>query len=475
VFQVGRQLLPSRTAPVVDAVALQGEPVRIKRVQLPGDADSEEAGAATEMPAGEGRAASAAVDVATLNRCETVPRGAGEPVCCSLVPRADPVFKEDRGAPGVWELDRSLFAPYEELLVRRAFCDKSFEADWKLCRGASLVKGDGECALVRKQLRDNYAEIHLLYASLCSAEWSVAIQAPAQRRAKHQPLQFGVGLHEYTHFIVQHGLVGEDLCLAEADAYFLASAAPNRDTAACDRTEGRLLQRHSFLELLVRLATRWASRAATGAGKPSASKALAFLLGQKLAYPSVPMKCNYRAVEWREEVLHTQEVEHVLRRHCQDTLDPLFAAFSQPADDAHQQRYVDSEGWFAFLDALEVLPYNNGQDHITLWDRVWLWRMSAMARADEVSISHQRLSFAEFLEAIARLVALLLSRERVANGRPEEAERWEYGLGAPSATTVFGADKEGVMDCVAFARHLAAFLTSAPVRRAAGSERAAAR
>ncbi|CAK0889930.1 unnamed protein product [Prorocentrum cordatum] len=104
-----------------------------------------------------------------------------------------------------------------------------------------------------------------------------------------------------------------------------------------------------------------------------------------------------------------------------------------------------------------------------LWDRTWLWRASAMERFDETrSTDHLELWFVEFLEAMARLAALL--RSRALAGGPDdapEAGRAEDGLGPVPPAFAFGLDKDGVMDKDAFAGHLDAFLGSAAVRAAA--------
>lgn len=463
VFQVGEELLPSRMAPIMEAASLLQPPVRIRRTGLRpkpppsagGDPEAEEAEAAVD----------AEVEVPLVNRRIVAARRPQEPVCVAMVPRTQ-ILKNDACRPEAWELESSLFAPYDEPLVRRHFCDKSFDIDWKLSRLSSVVRNEQDRAQVKELLRSQYAELKVLFSSLCSAEWALALRTRAERQADGRPLLFGVGLNEFTHMLVQHNLLGEELGLEDADALFMASAAPAKDAMKSDQTECRLLLRHDFFELLVRLAVRLAG-GKTGSSKAFAvSKALEKILNRHIMYPYPAMKYNFNAVQWRVEILHSEAVEGVLRRHCKETLDPLFAAFSSSEGSA-SGRCIDPEGWFALLDALEAFPYREGAgDPIALWDRVWLWESSSISHLEELeSCAHLRLSFVEFLEALARLVALRRSRAKVAQGTPEEFERWDYGLGEVSAATIFRADKDGVNDRDAFSRHLDAFLSSPQVRR----------
>lgn len=75
------------------------------------------------------------------------------------------------------------------------------------------------------------APLEVLFSSLCSAEWALALRTRAERQADGRPLLFGVGLNEFTHMLVQHNLLGEELGLEDADALFMASAAPAKDAS----------------------------------------------------------------------------------------------------------------------------------------------------------------------------------------------------------------------------------------------------
>merc|ERR1712039_708462 len=185
-------------------------------------------------------------------------------------------------------------------------------------------------------------------------------------------------------------------------------------------------------------------------------------------YPYPPMKNNFRCVQWRVDVLHTCTVETVFRKYMQRVIQPLFEAFSQK--DSMRRSFLSPNDWFALLDALDVLPYQDNP--MGAWDRVWLWQISAMSHADELMTSnHLQLVFVEYLEALARLVGLLRSRQRVDDASPDECERWDYGLEAASASSIFCADKDGVMDKDSFATHLDTFLSSEIVMRAASGPR----
>jgi len=402
------------------------------------------------------------VEVTSLSTKTVAPRGLDEPVCESFVPRRG---CEPQGeAPDVgWNLECSLFAPYEEALVHRSVCESCFDADWRHADIASLLKDEREKAQVKELLRAHYAEVKMLYASLCSVAWDSARLPPPERQ---QPLSFGVSLHEFTHMLVQHNLVGDDLNLEDADAIFIVCALPSQEAFekwhGAIQTNGHVLLRHSFVEFLVRLAIH-----STTLGKraKSAGQSLELLLDKHIMYPYPPMKNIFKCIQWRVDVLHTEVVEIVYRKHMQSIVTPVFQAYASGGS-AHDG-FLRLEDWFALLDALQVLPCQGDHGQMNAWDRAWLWQISAMSHANELtSSSHLELVFVEFLEALARLVGLLRSRKRAAAAPPEEAERWDYGLGMPSAPTIFCCDKEGVMDKSAFAKHLQSFFTSDSLKKA---------
>jgi len=287
---------------------------------------------------------------------------------------------------------------------------------------------------------------------------------------KGLPLSFGMGLYQYTHMLVQHNLVGQDLSLEEADSLFMASALPPKDCSnylEAYRTEGRMIHRHGFFALLVRLAIRFergnASRGMKGRLQNNkleqVKKALQYLFAKHLMYPYAPMKNNLRCVQWRESVLHTQVVEGVFRKHMQAVVDPLFSAF------AHERvGHLTPEDWFRMLDSMEVFSAEGSDDMDTqqmkIWDRAWVWQSSAMTQVEE--LGHQRslhLVFVEFLEALARTVALLQSRKFCEERNEDEnGERWDYGMPCASPVTVFCLEP-AVNDKETFAELLDAFLS----------------
>merc|ERR1740121_94128 len=118
------------------------------------------------------------------------------------------------------------------------------------------------------------------------------------------------------------------------------------------------------------------------------------------------------------------------------------------------------------LDALEVLPCQGVQGAMGLWDRTWIWRMSAIWQQDELTSStHLQMSFAEYLEALARLAVLVRARKWFAEASAKEQEQLEYGLGAPPASSIFFLDS-GIQNCAVFAGHVDAFLASPQCRQA---------
>mmetsp|Transcript_106320 Transcript_106320/g.189065 ORF Transcript_106320/g.189065 Transcript_106320/m.189065 type:complete len:1104 (-) Transcript_106320:126-3437(-) len=429
-----------------------------------------------------------------FNTMMVVARPEDEAVCCALVPRH---LDELRGdfPPEEWSIERSLFAPHHEALSIPAFCERCFESDWRLAEIESIVKDEADRtvsreaakqpshvkdvkedrAAVREVLQNHYAEMKVLYSSLCSVDWAlVSVDGKEGGTTPHR-MAFGVGINEFSHMIVQHNLAGEVMSVQEADAHFILAALPHPDShqwLPAFQMEGRMLQRHSFFGLLVRLAASHARNSAQESGSKSKAKqnriakALQYLLNKHIMYPYPPMKNNFKCVQWRVDVLHTQVVEAVFRKHMKAVVDPLFAAYSRTDTGSGLGRpHLRPEDWFQMLDALGVLPIRGVENaQMNVWDRAWLWQASAMTQIDELSSSRCiELLFVEFLEALARLVALLRSREYAAQADGQEGEG--YGLDDTSASTVFCLDK-GVLDKTEFAEHLDSFLSSKIVHEA---------
>lgn len=400
------------------------------------------------------------VDVISFSQVTVVARPRDELVCDFYIPRKLGDFKASQ--PKEWSLEFSLFAPHWEPLSSKQFRERCFEVDWVNSRLVTLLPEEGETLAIRDLLREHYAEMKVLYSSLCSVDW--------YSLRKGLPLSFGMGLYQYTHMLVQHNLVGQDLSLEEADSLFVASALPPKDCSnylEAYRTEGRMIHRHGFFALLVRLAIRFergnASRGMKGRLQNNkleqVKKALQYILAKHLMYPYAAMKNSLRCVQWRVSVLHTQVVEGVFRKHMQAVVDPLFSAFAQ-----ERAGHLMPEDWFRMLDSMEVFSAEASDDMDTqqmkIWDRAWVWQASGMTQVEE--LGHQRslhLVFVEFLEALARTVALLQSRKFCEERNEDEnGERWDYGLPRASPVTVFCLEP-AVNDKETFAELLDAFLS----------------
>eukprot|EP00913_Durusdinium_trenchii_P027889 g26149.t2 len=132
-----------------------------------------------------------------------------------------------------WCLESSLFAPHWEPLSGKQFRERCFKVDWQENRIYKLIPDEAERSAVRELLREHYAEMKVLYGSLCSVDWKTLHEGS-------KPISFGIGLYQYSHMLVQHNL---DFSKS-LEAY---------------QTEGRLIHRHGFFGLLVRLAVRYAT------------------------------------------------------------------------------------------------------------------------------------------------------------------------------------------------------------------------
>jgi len=351
--------------------------------------------------------------------------------------------------------------------------------DWRASSIQNLIEDDMDRYQVWDLLRAHYAEIKVLYASLCSVELNLA--QSRQSSEEGVSLVFGVTLNEYTHMLLQHHILGggssergaDQVTLVEADSQFLLAAVPPPDShtwGPSTHKAARLLSRHGFFELLVRLALLRFRRDDIlpvdeeddddSRPKPkakSASHALDLLLNRHIMYPHPPMKYIFNCVQWRADILHSEEVEGVLRKHMKSVITPTFLFFSQECP-PRRGHYMKVEGWFDLLDALKVLPCRGEHATRNTWDRCWIWQISAMSHIDELKGNdHLLLSSLEFLEALARLVALLMARS--VNITTEEAEKLEYGLAYCAPSYAFCRDTSQVVDKAGFSNLLDKFLS----------------
>eukprot|EP00913_Durusdinium_trenchii_P031281 g29288.t1 len=161
-------------------------------------------------------------------------------------------------------------------------------------------------------------------------------------------------------------------------------------------------------------------------------------------------------------------------------VDPLFNSFGRrshgvwglaPEELVKRSKFLrvlkittpTAEDWFRMLDAMEVFPCTPTLEHAQMhaWDRVWAWQAAAMSQVDELNNPRTlQLSFVEFLEALARVVALLHSR--IASGKKplddQQGEGADYGMGVASPVTIFCLEP-AVNDKDSFAQLLDAFLS----------------
>lgn len=503
-FQIGSRVLVSRTAPL----AYDTQPVILKRARVKGD-----------PPVGEDvSSATFEVTLTDVNVMTVVAREPGVPACQAIAPRRTADIIKDF-PPRDWDVRSSVFAPYDEALERRSFCERCFEADWKNSRLPLLVDDASDRIQVKEILRNHYAEIKVLYSSLCSSSVASAprplsrsdspeypptpkseasilsesstlsptlspaspvLEEPAQVLPQMPEtlapvlLVYGVGVHEYTHLLIEHSLLGDEIRLEDADAHFLLAAAPQEHHGSsgwhkASHTGGRVVQRHGFFELLTRLAmmryTPWLiandsdAKAKLRAKVRTASGALESFFTKHIIWGHgyASTMSNLLCVEWRASVLWTEAVESVYRRHMQATVEPLFCAAARSSG---ALSVVEPEGWQSLLDALGSLPTSGADQQMNRWNRAWLWQMSAMSHTDElVGSPYRELRFVEFLEALGRLVGLEHARSRPPGGDGDDGGE-EVHLGTPPPSVVFSKDKAGAMDKDRFAALLDNFLTS---------------
>eukprot|EP00928_Gymnodinium_smaydae_P034387 TRINITY_DN24383_c0_g2_i5.p1 TRINITY_DN24383_c0_g2~~TRINITY_DN24383_c0_g2_i5.p1 ORF type:complete len:1121 (-),score=220.63 TRINITY_DN24383_c0_g2_i5:33-3395(-) len=499
-FQAGQIVTVSRTAPLQRSLS---EPVRIHRVVTPEDSAVDE-GDAGGAP-GEEHSYPTDVELHSTSFLDVIARELEEPVCHCTMPRRPGEIVEDPPVPP-WSFTMSLFAPYdvaispfEETPERRVFCDEAFAADWSVSRIPSMLLEEDRLS-VKKLMRSSYSDIQVLYSSMCSLDLVASDKTSGQR----EPLTLGMNIYAFTHLLGHYSLITEDLPLAEADAIFVLASAPPPVAAPAAATGaaagvagarrrrpsglqrgGRVVQRHGFMELLLRLALLIEAHASKKQSKKAGvAHALKEVLQRRLKHACPTKDFNWMTVQWRKYVLHTEQVDRVCRKHLATIIDPLFAAYSSPrVASAPAQRPSHSsgartlrlEGWVALLDALKVFGCDAAASpEQALMDRAWVWRASAMPQIEELQGSgHLELSFVEFMEALARLAALLHARSYVARASAQARTQWDYGMDFAAPACVFIADEDTVMVPATFAECFDRFLSSEAVRQALAAAPAA--
>lgn len=381
VFQVGAEVVASQTASISYDPSL---PIKVIREDIPAVRNEQE-GPSEGEEAPEWDPASLEREVTDVNTMTVAPRDEGDEVAKILKPRKSGSERDE--PPEHWDVTRSLFAPYHQDDLK--VINKCFEFDWRHSQIQLLVANEVDRSQLKELLREHYAEIKLLFTAFCSAP-------------RNNETPFGIGLNEYTELLIRHSVLHDDLRLNDADAHFIATAyVEDRTTSGWDprNKSGCSLARHMFLQLLVRLAEARFARSFNDE-RMSHCEAMKKLLNRHLM---AHMRDYVAAIRWRSDVLHTEQVEIVLQKHAK-TLVNVFQGFGQKGPNG--KHYMEPSDWFSFLDTLEIMV--EGEPSQLRWDRVWLWRLSAMTHVDELTTcDHMQMRLVEFLEALARSVVLM--------------------------------------------------------------------
>eukprot|EP00929_Paragymnodinium_shiwhaense_P003899 TRINITY_DN104613_c0_g1_i1.p1 TRINITY_DN104613_c0_g1~~TRINITY_DN104613_c0_g1_i1.p1 ORF type:complete len:1184 (-),score=215.60 TRINITY_DN104613_c0_g1_i1:81-3632(-) len=470
-LQAGAEILASRTANLF--VMSKAMPhITIRRQDCPGEGgdDSGDASPSDEQRAASKPSLPQEVSPRAFSCKFVAARPAGEDVCkWSIVRRPGHLNGIPDEIPR-WAVSESIFAPRGEPLARRSFCERCLDADWGNSNASLLTADSDDRGYVKDLFRAHYADIKCLYASLCSWDWHPSGRA--------EDLAFGMSVWEFTHFLAQHNLLGDEvLPLPDADAHFIIASMPVKEQEnrwmAVARRGGRVLLRHGFLELLLRLALAVFAQQVldpdahlpkTRKRAETAGEALNLLLDKHIIFAYPPMKNNFKCLQWRSDVLQTEDVDQVFRKHMK-LVEQIFTGYSQEASDPSAQRYLRPVDWFSLLDQLHVLPCSRTpstmQERMNSWDRAWLWQVSISSFADELTSSrHLQLVFVDFLEALARLLALSKAREQLHRVPQAEKDKWDCGVDIPSPACAFAADRESLQDPEGFAERLDEFLGS---------------
>lgn len=226
---------------------------------------------------------------------------------------------------------------------------------------------------------------------------------------------FAIPLNCYTDFVKQIDLVnGRDIRFAESDTLFLTMNKRNKNSYL---NPGVALIRYQFLEILTRLALKRYEDT-----KQASSKAEAILMMyEKNLYPSFGKD---HPQKFRDERYWVEEVDNLYKSHIQ-----LFEYLYKNYGGTHMK---PGDQWFMTTDELEAIFADSGliNDQLVSRDIAVFYNLAMMTQVDEINKDrHLRMSFVEFLEAVARCAEQIsadpFEKERLKKSFEEESLKKE--------------------------------------------------
>lgn len=288
-----------------------------------------------------------------------------------------------------WKVAASVFAGY--IPDSQGLINKLFETDWSVIQKPKV--NDEELSKVKEELKKSYwiiRDAFKYYASLASSTGSCT---------------FGLSLNSFTEYLKQAGVYkSKTISFTDTDTLFFTT---NKKEKATLLNPGNALIRYQFLEILMKLGVKYVKN------KSPSESVKAFcneIVNNSLKYG--------KAQEFRVEKYWNEYCDNVFRFHItlfKEVYDNFSGSLTKPGEN----RYM-SPGEFEKIFILSNLLSSKMANR----EAYICFNLAMQARADEHSgDTHLKMSFVEFLEAIARaadMLSLAPPSEKIRNLYKEE-------------------------------------------------------
>lgn len=190
-----------------------------------------------------------------------------------------------------WKMNQSVFKDYK--VDTQKLLDACFEQDWKNSKIDRIVKDEEEQAEMKKLLKANYLGFRESYKQLSGIDPQKDLTA--------------IGVNTFSEVInsLPGFIDGKNINLADLDLEFISTNANGKPGK---RNPERMLVRHNWMEIFIRLATTRYVKKEKVAKNPT--EGLKMFMDQQLNQ----FFGKFNAAKWRREVLHREEIDLTLKR-----------------------------------------------------------------------------------------------------------------------------------------------------------------
>ncbi|CAI2379577.1 unnamed protein product [Moneuplotes crassus] len=273
-----------------------------------------------------------------------------------------------------WEFPKSLFASYIQDTAE--LISECFEYDWSLCNKPKFTMEEEE--EIKAVLKKHYwliKEIFKYQSALGTTSGSSS---------------FAIPLNYYTDFVRNCGVIdGKEINYTESDTLHLSI---NKRTKMTTLNPGNGLVRFQFLEILMRLGLKRSKKISNKAKRID-----------RFMNECILKNSKYQKVqEWRWEKYWNEPVDNLYKFHIkllQEVYNNYSGRFKKPGEQT-----------FMSLVEFENLWEHSGlqNDNFANRDVYVCFNLAMQTRVDELtSDKHLKMSFVEFLEAVARVANYL--------------------------------------------------------------------